>query len=60
MKPDLQTQVAAAQAGDRGAFRGLVDHFQDQVTAVAYSWTGDAETAREVAQEVFLVQLFPS
>ena len=54
MQADLQAQVKAAQSGDSDAFRWLVSRFQDQVTAAAYSWTGDTETAREVAQEVFL------
>lgn len=47
-------EVRAAKAGDLQAFQRLVQRFQDQVTAVALYRTGEFETAREVAQEVFL------
>ncbi len=46
--------VAAAKAGDRGAFGHLVKRYQDLVCAIAYSRVGDAESAQDVAQEAFL------
>ncbi|MCB1694260.1 MAG: sigma-70 family RNA polymerase sigma factor, partial [Pseudomonadales bacterium] len=54
MNHEYASEVALAQAGDLAAFRALVVRFQDQVTATAFSWVGDFETAKEVAQEVFL------
>lgn len=48
------TEVTLAQAGDLRAFQRLVARFQDQVTAFAFSWVGELEIARDVAQEVFL------
>jgi RNA polymerase sigma factor (sigma-70 family) len=47
-------QVIAAAAGDARAFSGLVRRYQDFAFAAAYARTGDAEVAREVAQEALL------
>ncbi|MGD8416739.1 MAG: sigma-70 family RNA polymerase sigma factor, partial [Pseudomonadales bacterium] len=46
--------VERARGGDRPAFAELVRAYQDLVAATAYGWLGDAETARDVAQEAFL------
>jgi RNA polymerase sigma factor (sigma-70 family) len=36
------------------AFEQIVARYQDHVTGLAFSWLGDIEQARDVAQEVFL------
>ena len=46
--------VRRAQAGDAVAFEQVVEAFQDLAAGVAYAWLGDAEAARDVAQEAFL------
>jgi RNA polymerase sigma factor (sigma-70 family) len=49
--PDL---VVAAQRGDKDAFGRVVERFQDMAYAVAYAMLGDAELARDAAQEAFI------
>jgi len=51
--------VRKFRAGDRGAFAQLVRRYQDRVYGMCYRWLGDAATAEEVAQEVFIA-LFKS
>jgi RNA polymerase sigma-70 factor (ECF subfamily) len=46
--------VARFCAGDRGAFSEIVLRYQDRVYSLCYRWLGDAETAEETAQDVFL------
>lgn len=46
--------IRAASRGDRGAFRLLVDRYRNQVLALATRLLGDADDARDVAQEVFI------
>jgi len=43
--------VASARAGDRAALERLVKHWQPKLLAHAYRLTGDAEQARDVAQD---------
>lgn len=50
----LADQVRAAQGGDREAFHALVLSYQDFAWGLALARTGDAQVAREVAQESFL------
>jgi RNA polymerase sigma factor (sigma-70 family) len=41
-------------SGDRNAFGVLVERYRDMVYGVAYSYVGDFDTARDLAQEVFV------
>ena len=47
-------EVARAAAGDRDAFRALVERYQNMVFAVAFSVLGDRTEAEDAAQESFL------
>jgi RNA polymerase sigma-70 factor (ECF subfamily) len=49
--PDL---VEKWQSGDIGAFEALFQQHQKLVLRIAYLITGDAETAKDVMQEVFV------
>ncbi len=40
--------------GDRGAFTEIVSRYQDRVYSLCHRWLGDAQTAEETAQDVFL------
>lgn len=46
--------VQAVRAGDLDRFRELIDRYEDQVYAVAWSRLGDATLAEEVVQESFI------
>jgi RNA polymerase sigma-70 factor (ECF subfamily) len=46
--------VEACRQGDREAFRALYEAYKDDVYSIAWNFTGDEETARDVAQDVFL------
>ena len=46
--------VAAARAGDADAFSGLVRATEADIYTLAYRLTGNAEDARDVAQEAYL------
>lgn len=46
--------VQCCQRGDRGAFRYLVERYQDVVFGTAYNMTGNRGLAEELAQEAFL------
>ncbi len=46
--------VAAVQAGDRDAFRLLVERHSRSVFRLAYRMTGNEQDAEEVVQEAFL------
>ena len=48
---ELMIQV---KAGDKSAFRIIVEKYQQQVINVAYRILGDPEDAEEIAQETFL------
>lgn len=45
--------IQTVLAGDRHAFRELVERYQRLVYKTAYSMTGDVESARDAAQEIF-------
>lgn len=51
---DEQDLIRRSAAGDGAAFELLVERKRDRVFWVAYHVVGDAELARDVAQEVFL------
>ena len=46
--------VVAAQAGDREAFRALVERHSRYIFALAHRMTGSAEDAEDVVQETWL------
>ena len=50
----LATEVKRAQAGELGAFHGLVVRFQDMAVGYAFSLLGDYHLAEDAAQEAFL------
>lgn len=50
----LATEVTRAQAGELGAFHGLVVRFQDMAVGYAFSLLGDYHLAEDAAQEAFL------
>jgi RNA polymerase sigma factor (sigma-70 family) len=54
VRSDLREQIKAARSGDLVAFEQIVARYQDHVTGIAFSWLGDIEQSRDVAQEVFL------
>lgn len=51
--PD-QECLGRCRAGDRSAFAELVDRHKEVVYRWIYSWVGVAESAEELAQDVFL------
>jgi RNA polymerase sigma-70 factor (ECF subfamily) len=46
--------VEACQRGDRDAFRALFERHKNKVYSIALRYSGDAETAMDIAQETFL------
>jgi RNA polymerase sigma-70 factor (ECF subfamily) len=46
--------VEACQRGEREAFRTLFELHKDKVYSIALRYSGDASTAMDIAQEVFL------
>ncbi len=50
LRPDAD--LAAARAGDRGAFARVVAANYDFVFRVAWRWTGNREDAEDIAQDV--------
>jgi RNA polymerase sigma-70 factor (ECF subfamily) len=46
--------VEACRHGDREAFRALYEIYKDDVYSIAWNFTGNEETARDVTQDVFL------
>ena len=51
---NLETDVLDSREGDQAAFGRIVSRYQQMVTAVAYSHTGDAALSEDIAQETFL------
>jgi RNA polymerase sigma-70 factor (ECF subfamily) len=54
MSDDLEELVAAAKAGDRGAFDALVRATYVETYTLAHRLTGDDDDARDVTQEAYL------
>jgi RNA polymerase sigma-70 factor (ECF subfamily) len=54
---ELSTLLARCRAGDELAWEAFVRRFQGRVYALAYSYVGEREDARDLAQEIF-VRLF--
>jgi RNA polymerase sigma-70 factor (ECF subfamily) len=54
MGSDLADLVAAAKAGDRSAFDGLVRATYADTFTLAYRLTGNEEDARDVVQDAYL------
>ena len=46
--------VEACRRGDREAFRALYEVYKDDVYSIAWNFTANDETARDVTQDVFL------
>ncbi len=47
--------VRAAQDGNKSAFGKLVERYQNLVTSIALSRTGDLQRSEDIAQQAFLV-----
>jgi RNA polymerase sigma-70 factor (ECF subfamily) len=54
MMPDDTDLVLAAQKGDPMAFEQLVNRYDQQVLAIALSYTNHSDDAKDVYQEVFI------
>ena len=50
-----QDIVISAQQGNRSAFGELVQRYQNLVTSIAFSSTGDLQRSEDIAQQAFLV-----
>src|SRR4029079_3312293 len=46
--------VLRARGGDRSAFATLVERYRNAVYGLAFHFVGDFETARDIAQDVFI------
>jgi RNA polymerase sigma-70 factor (ECF subfamily) len=46
--------IDACRLGDRDAFRELFETYKDRVYSIAFHFTGDESTAKDVTQQVFL------
>ena len=51
---DLSTLVERCRAGDALAWEAFVRQIQGRMFALAYSYAGDREDARDLAQEIFV------
>ncbi len=51
---DDAPEIAAAQAGDESAFTALITRYRQPVLNFVYRLTGEAATAEDLAQEVFV------
>lgn len=51
---EVKQLIEAYQAGDEDAYRGIVERYRRQVTALAYKMVRDYDEAADVAQEVFV------
>jgi len=52
--PSDATLVERFKGGDRHAFHEIVVRYEDRVHTLCFRWLGDAATAEETAQDVFL------
>jgi RNA polymerase sigma-70 factor (ECF subfamily) len=46
--------IQRARSGDRTAFGGLVQRYQNRILKLAYDFLGDFEQAKDAAQEIFM------
>ncbi|MBU3918104.1 RNA polymerase sigma factor [bacterium] len=56
-KKRIKTDIALVKAiskGDEAAFRELLNQFQHKIRSYAFRFLGDAEEAKDIAQETFL------
>lgn len=51
---DEQTLIEQCRKGDTGAFRQLVERYENRIYALSCSIIGDRETAREATQDAFV------
>ncbi|MGD8395466.1 MAG: sigma-70 family RNA polymerase sigma factor [Candidatus Eiseniibacteriota bacterium] len=51
---DLATLVTRCQAGDELAWESLVRRFQARIHGLAFHYVGNAEDARDLAQDIFI------
>ena len=51
---DLDALIRSAQAGEAGAFEGLLDRFESRAILIARSMGASRQDAEDIAQEVFL------
>lgn len=51
---DLSTLLASCRAGDELAWEAFVHRFQGRIYALAYSYAGEREDARDLAQDIFV------
>jgi len=49
-----EDKIERTKSGDASAFSEVVHEFQDMAFAVAYSWLGEREAAKDVTQDAFL------
>lgn len=54
MTATYNEHIERTKSGDASAFGDVVREFQDMAFAVAYSWLGEPEAAKDVAQDAFL------
>jgi RNA polymerase sigma-70 factor (ECF subfamily) len=59
MQLELADLLAACHAGDELAWEAFVRRFQGRVYSIAYSYTGNPDDAKDLAQDIF-VRLFSS
>ena len=54
MMVDLAELLKRCQAGDELAWEGFVRRFQGRIYAIAYSYAGNPDAARDLAQDIFV------
>jgi RNA polymerase sigma-70 factor (ECF subfamily) len=54
VQDDVVDLVKRAREGDPDAFRDCINRYADQVYRIAYRIVGNADDARDIAQEVFI------
>lgn len=59
MQLELADLLARCHAGDELAWEAFVRRFQGRIYSIAYSYTGNPDDARDLAQDIF-VRLFSS
>jgi RNA polymerase sigma-70 factor, ECF subfamily len=56
--PNEADHLARARAGDKEAYRFLVEGYQDRLFGLVVSMTGDAAQAEDLSQEIFVKAYF--